>query len=235
MELIDFVSGKMSWTLAIVNGGNVGRQVAPHMMIELRTAGFIEVSADLDETDRAVLEHIEKFIIERFQAEKLDGFEEFCSCYYQAGEGFLTGVGEESGLGLLTTEVCDMVVALPGWSLVACNSGSYAGGKHREQQMVFRRDYNPLGDEEYLSVNLCSSGSVQVDGKDQKAIFRKRRLGCQVADGFPREVPKATDEERSSRCYTWKAEDFLSTIGSLTVFFELQGWELQVCSRQTIS
>mmetsp|Transcript_130296 Transcript_130296/g.363009 ORF Transcript_130296/g.363009 Transcript_130296/m.363009 type:complete len:885 (+) Transcript_130296:32-2686(+) len=254
MRLVDFVAGQLSWTLAVVNGGNVGRRgevreaqvvfkaphpmnlVAPHMMIELRSAGFIEVNADLEEQHREVLDELDSFFAERFQAKELKGHETFCDRYYKAGEGVFRGNSGsgDSNFGLLTTQVCDKVVQLPGWSLVCFDSGSY--GDHselQEMQLVFRRDEHPLGDAPYLLAVLNSRGEVEVNGREVREVYRnldkwfQQEWKCVRAGQF-------REGDILCRRYRWEAQDLMLATTQLITFFESEGWETQLCSQQMI-
>jgi len=128
MAVIDLMCGQLSWTLAVVTGGNVGKKgdiretqivfkaphpmnlAVPHMMVELRSAGYIEVCADLDSDNvedsegdpelrragivgnaKTILDSLEAYLGERFQAEPIEGHEEFCDRYYKAGDGIFKG------------------------------------------------------------------------------------------------------------------------------------------------
>lgn len=195
MRLIDFMCGTLSWTLAVVNGGNIGQKgdiretqivfkaphpmnlTTPHLMIELRSAGFIEVCADLEEEHMDILTNLDSYFYSRFQAEILEGHETFCDRYYKAGDGVFRGEAGtlESNFGLLSTEVADKVVSYDGWSLVACNGGNYGEtGEHSEVQFVFRRDYHPLcdmKDTSYIQMIIngsAESGNIEVNGQKQK-------------------------------------------------------------------
>lgn len=256
MRLIDFMSGSLSWTLAVVNGGNVGVKgevretqivfkaphpmnlVAPHMMIELRSAGFIEVCADMEEDHLPILESIESYFKDRFRAQRISGHEEFCDRYYKAGEGIFRGVAgsPECNFGLLCIDVCDRVVSENGWSLVACNAGNYGeASEHQEQQLVFRRDYHPLGDAKYLQVILNEAGNIEVNGKRQREIhaelgnFLTRRMKCEQAG-------QIYEGETMCRLYAWqlKNPDMLRAAADVTSFFENKGWELQVSGQQIV-
>merc|ERR1719272_782877 len=102
MQLVDFMTRQLSWTLGVVNGGNVGPRgeireqqiifkaphpmnfVAPHMMIELRSAGYIEVCGD---GAGSGLTELEQFFRSKFGAERIEGFEAFCDRYYRTTQG----------------------------------------------------------------------------------------------------------------------------------------------------
>jgi len=258
MRLIDFVCSQLSWTLAVVNGGNVGKAgevretqvifkaphpmnlVVPHLMIEMRSAGFIEVCADLEEEHKNILDDLDAYFADRFKAEVQDGHEEFCDRYYKAGEDVFKGSSGsvDSNFGLLTVDICDKVVKdFPGWSLVAANNGNYGeAGEHCEQQLIFRRDEHPLGKKNYVLVTLNEQGNVEVNGKEVKSLQTKMdqwlrtKWKCSRAGHF-------REGETISRRYSWPQEDgkdLLQANAELVQFFEMEGFEIQVCSQQTV-
>jgi len=255
MQLIDFVAGKLSWTLAVVNSGNVGKGgeireqqlvfkaphpmnlVAPHLMIGLRSTGHIDVYADLAD-DLDVLEDLDAYFAGRFSGQRLAGYEGLCDRHYQAGLGIFKGTSgsADSNFGLLVTLVCDKVVTIPGWSLVACSSGSVGENSEQcEQQLVFRKDEHPLGDSSYMMVVLNASGNIEVNGKEFRGVqgkldkFLKKRWGCQESDHF-------SEGETNCTRYTWSdAQDLLAANGEIISFFEMVGFEMQVCTQYTIT
>ncbi|CAE7769556.1 unnamed protein product [Symbiodinium sp. CCMP2592] len=246
MRLIDFMCGNLSWTLAVVNGGNVGENrdvretqlifkaphpmnlVAPHLLVEVRSAGFIEICADLDEENNAILGSLDRYFGDRFKASLIEGHEDFCDRYYEAGEGIFKGSGGslDSNFGLLCTDVCDVITTHEGWSLVACNTGNYgADGKFSEQQMIFRRDYHPLGDSKYLQVILNALGNIEVNGQHVREIhskldgFFRGKWKCERAGHF-------REGDTLCRRYTWDVSELnmLRATADVVTFFELQGW-----------
>ncbi|CAE7230194.1 unnamed protein product, partial [Symbiodinium sp. CCMP2456] len=246
MRLIDFMCGNLSWTLAVVNGGNVGENrdvretqlifkaphpmnlVAPHLLVEVRSAGFIEVCADLDEENNAILGSLDGYFADRFKASLIEGHEDFCDRYYEAGEGIFKGSGGslDSNFGLLCTDVCDVITTHEGWSLVACNTGNYgADGRFSEQQMIFRRDYHPLGDSKYLQVILNALGNIEVNGQHVREIhskldgFFRGKWKCERAGHF-------REGDTLCRRYTWDVSELnmLRATADVVTFFELQGW-----------
>lgn len=248
MRLVDYMTTELGWTLGVVNGGNVGEhgeireqqvifkaphpmnQVAPHLMIELRSAGYIEVCGD----DDGALNDVEEFFIEKFKSTKINGHEEFCDRYYKTGPSVFKERGGkgENNLGLLTAQVCDAVVKLPGWSLVTCNGGNYgADGSHREQQLVFRWDNHPLRDSPHLIVELREAGFVEICGEDVDGIYRQfgdwlgSTWGC---------IKTSEDKAYFGAKYSWKSKDIMVNTGECIGFFHKLGWQMQVCSQGTV-
>jgi len=212
--------------------------VAPHLLVELRSAGFIEICADLDEENDTILTGLDGYFADRFQATRIEGHEDFCDRYYQAGDEVFKGSGGslDSNFGLLCTDVCDLITKYEGWSLVACNAGNYgADGRFSEQQMIFRRDYHPLGDSKYLQVILNALGNIEVNGQHVREIhskldgFLRKKWGCERSGQF-------REGETMCRRYTWDVSELnmLRATAEVVTFFELQGWEIQVASQQQI-
>jgi hypothetical protein len=275
MQLMDFMCGQLSWTLAVVTGANVGQKgevreqqiifkaphpmnlAVPHMMVEIRSAGYIEVCADLDSDDvvdddqdhselrragmvgnaRTILDSLEEYLTDRFQAEPLEGHESFCDRYYKAGEGVFKGNAgtPDSNFGLLITDLCDRVVAgFPGWSLVAANGGSYGEyGEHQEQQLIFRRDENPLGDSKYLMTVLNSNGSIEVNGEQVRGVHDKFERWLRGVWKCKRKQ-KFQEGNTISKTFSWEAKEMCVAVPEIMTFFEKLGWEMQVCSQQAI-
>lgn len=255
MKLIDYVCGTLSWTLATVNGGNVGKAgdvrenqiifkaphpmnlVAPHLMIELRSAGYIELSADLEDKDKGILDTLNGVFKRHFKSKKLSGYEDYCDRYYKVGDGIFSGSsgGGDSNLGLLTTIICDEIVKLDGWNLVACDTGNYGElSEHEEQRLVYRRDYHPMTEAPYLFITLSNSGTVELAGLDTKEVFKeldeyfKADWGCEFVSKF---------RQGQSICarYKWsEGEDIMAKSGEVIAKMDGLGWEMQITSQGAI-
>merc|ERR1719453_921613 len=220
-------------------------------MIEIRSVGFIEICADLDEDQKAILDDLDKYFGARFQAERLDGYDDFCDRYYKAGDGVFKGTAGsiDSNFALLATDVCDTVVKIAGWSLVASNCGLYGDSlEHCEQQLVFRRDEHPLGDNSYLMVILNAEnnnvdgwhfaekpGNVEINGKHVRDIHPKldkwlqKHWKCSRAGEFQ-------ESGILNRRYTWpNPGEMLQAAADMIEFFEAQGWEIQVTSQSIVN
>lgn len=253
MRLIHFMSGTLGWTLGVVNGGNVGKHgevreqqiifkaphpmnfVAPHVMVELRSAGYIEVCGAGDGCN---LDELENLFKEKFGATRLEGFEQYCDRYYKTKEGIFKERGNkgENNMGLLTTQVCDAVVqVLPGWSLVTLNGGNYGeAGCHREQELVFRWDNHPLQAAPHLLVELRDAGYIEVCGENVDGVYGKldkwlrKSWHCDTCKSVPGQ------ESFANAKYKWKAKDMMIATGEVTSFFHQLGWQMQVTSQGTV-
>lgn len=279
MLLVDFMCGTLGWTLGVINGGNVGKKgdireqqvifksphpmnfVVPHLMIELRSAGFIEVCGDDGAGD--AMDELKEFFVTEFKGEQLEQVEvavkveeleevqvaqlnDYADLYFKAGEGVFkeTGTRGDNNLGLLTTKICNRMGKIKGWSLVTCNGGNYGEtGKHREQQLVFRCDSHPLGDQEHLLVELRDAGYVEVCGLDENskigdmdkdAIYKnfetwaKKSYACKKIE--------LKDNTFCDAKFKWtpKVKDIMAATAQVVSWFHKQGWQLSVASQGTV-
>lgn len=256
MQLVDFMCGKLSWTLGVINGGNVGRQgeireqqvifkaphpmnlEADHIMIELRSAGYIEVCG----SSREAKDVLHEYFVQQMGATGATGHQAFSDRYYHCKSGIFKerGTSGENNLGQLTIQVCDAVVKLlPGWSLVTMNGGNYGeGGTHREQQLVFRRDNHPLGDAPHLMVEFREAGYIEVCGQDIEGIYGKLAVWLKStwgSDEFKEGSLFAQKESFCDKKYVWKPKDMMATSAQITEFFHHLGWQMQVCSQGTVA
>mmetsp|Transcript_108922 Transcript_108922/g.232746 ORF Transcript_108922/g.232746 Transcript_108922/m.232746 type:complete len:889 (-) Transcript_108922:69-2735(-) len=248
MRLVDFMTNQLSWTLGVINGGNVGKEgeireqqiifkaphpmnlVAPHCMIELRSAGCIEVCGDAC----GIFDELDNFFEEHFKATSEDGHEDFCDRFYRCAKGVFKERGRqgENNLGLLTTKVCDFVGRLPGWNLVTMNGGNYGDkGCHREQQLVFRWDNHPLQAQPHLLVELRGTGYVEVNGEDDNGIYEIFENWLTSSWRCSRST---ASDEFSNRKYKWAPKDMMSSSAEVVSFFHSKGWQMQVCSQGTV-
>jgi hypothetical protein len=248
MQLVDFMCGELSWTLGGINGGNLGERgemreqqiifraphpmniVSPHMMIKLRTVGFIEVCGG----DHKSLCALHQYFTSSLNAEPLAGREQFCDFCYCCTK-FQKSSSGESNLGLLTTQVCDAVVSLlPGWSLVTMNGGNMGSdGTDREQRLVFRWDNHPLRENPHLLVELREAGFVHVSGKDVDGIYA--RLQTYLQKSWKCKEINAKKKTFSDATYSWTPRDIMESTAELTGFFHQLGWQMQVSSQGIVS
>ncbi|CAE8588497.1 unnamed protein product [Polarella glacialis] len=252
MRLVDFMCNQLSWTLGVVNGGNVGSNgeireqqvifkaphpmnlVSPHVMVELRSTGFVEICG----TDDGAVSTLRDYFVAKFGGEVESGHEAFCDCCLRCASDVFKerGVSGENNVGHLTTQVCDAVVAmLPGWSLVTMNGGNYgADGSHREQQLVFRWDNHPLREAPHLLVELREAGYIEICGQDvggfhgNFAHWLKSEWDCKKPMMIPGREPFCDLK------LSWSPKDMMCASADLTAFFHRHGWQMQVCSQGTV-
>lgn len=252
MQLVDFMCNKLSWTLGVINGGNVGAEgeireqqvifkaphpmnmVSHHLMVELRSAGFIEVCG----SNRKAMDTLHGYFLEHFGACPVLGHSLMCDRYYNCKKGVFKERGNsgENNLGLLTTMVCDAVVKmLPGWSLVTMNGGNCGeNGASREQQLVFRWDNHPLREAPHMLVELREAGFVEVNGQNVDDIYTELEQWLQQTWGC-KENTSTFKESFSNKKFSWAPKDMMVASAELTGFFHSLGWQMQVCSQGTVA
>jgi len=250
MQLVEFMTNDLSWTLGVINGGNVGRKgeireqqiifkqphpmnlVAPCCMVELRSVGCIEVCG----TRCGILDDLTEYLAEHFGAVQEEGHEEFCDRMYRCKPGIFKEKGKqgENNVGLLTTKVCDFIGELPGWNLVTMNGGNFGEkGTHREQQLVFRWDNHPLQAQPHLLVEMRGSGYVEVNGNDVDGIYDK--LDAWLKSVWRCQILGGAGDALQDRKYKWTPKDMLTATAEVVAFFHSLGWQMQVCSQGTVS
>jgi len=250
MQLVEFMCNEHCWTLGVVNGGNVGMKgeireqqlifkaphpmnmVAEHVMVELRSAGYMEVCG----SNRRCMDRLHTYFVEELGATPVPGHEEFSDRYYSCKSLFKErGKSGENNMGQVTVQICDSVVKnLQGFSLVTMNGGNYGeDGSHREQQLVFRWDNHPLGQAPHLMVELREAGFIEICGVDHEGIHSQlsnwlsENWGC-------KETKSSTQQPFCDKKLTWKYKDMTIASAELTAFFHHIGWSMMICSQGTV-
>ncbi|CAE7459342.1 pme-5, partial [Symbiodinium natans] len=166
MELVDFMVKECQWTMVTCNGGNFGRKGdkreqqlifrndefvqhgADHIMVELRTVGYIEINGLHDAGDTK--EHLINFMVEQWGCKEYtkyfwEGGTEFCDLKYTCPDNFYELNLLTNNLGKRTLELAGFL-AQHGWALMLCNGGSVTPDPHhfpnnilREQQVKFTK------------------------------------------------------------------------------------------------
>lgn len=253
MRLVDFMCNELNWTLGVINGGNVGKEgeireqqvifkaphpmnrVAPLLMCELRSVGYIEVCG----TAREPLDRLHQYFVESLGAHPCPGHEAFCDRLYRCNEGVFKERGNsgENNMGLLTAKVCDAVVNnLPGWSLVTMNGGNYGeNGCHREQQLVFRWDNHPLREAPHVLCELREAGYVEINGQNIDGIHEKLEAWLQSKWGCQPKPQARFQDNFCDKKLTWRPKDMMVASAEITGFFHELGWQMQVCSQGTVA
>ena len=185
MELVDFMVKQCQWSMVTCNCGNFGGQSGEereqqlifrkddfvqhglgHIMIELRTAGFVELNGLHDAQD------LKPHLIEYFERQGFSEYrsilfnEKFCDLKMEAPEDWFHTFGVTSNLGKRTLQLAEFLGA-HGWALALCNGGSFTpnpdNGKWilREQQVKFTRStpekVGCLGKINFEKVTVCGT------------------------------------------------------------------------------
>ena len=166
MELVDFMVKQCQWTMVTCNTGNFGRTGAKreqqlifrndefvqhgidHLMVELRTVGYIEINGMHDAED--LKPHLIEFLTAQWGCKEYSKYfwesdEKYCDLKYTAPAHLIHTDGLLNNLGLLTIRLSQFL-APHGWQLLLCNSGSMTPNPnnapnklYREQQVKFTR------------------------------------------------------------------------------------------------
>eukprot|EP00434_Breviolum_minutum_P036229 symbB.v1.2.032095.t1/scaffold3754.1/size70833/6 len=166
MELVDFMVKKCQWTMVTCNTGNFGRKGdkreqqlifrndefvqhgIDHLMVELRTVGYIEINGMHDAQD--LQPHLIEFLTTQWGCKEYSKYfwesdEKYCDLKYTAGSELFFQSGLTNNLGRLTIQLAQFM-APHGWQLLLCNGGSMSPNPHhdpnrilREQQVKFTR------------------------------------------------------------------------------------------------
>ena len=141
MELVDFMVKECQWTMVTCNGGGLGsmhqqqlmfrndefvQHGADHIMVELRTAGYIEINGLHNAGD--MQEHLIDFIVQQwgckeYQTYFLGSGKKFCDLKYTCPKGFYYREDLANNLGKRTLELANCL-GQHGWALMLCNGAS---------------------------------------------------------------------------------------------------------------
>ncbi|CAJ1379214.1 unnamed protein product [Effrenium voratum] len=207
MELVDFMVKQCQWTMVTCNTGNFGRRGdkreqqlifrndefvqhgVDHIMIELRTAGYIEINGLHDAKD--LQPELINFMVQQWRCKEYTKYmwessENFCDLKYTAPDGLFTREGLTNNLGKRTIELADFL-AQHGWALLLCNGGSVTPNPShspnniiREQQVKFTRTTPEKAKAPLLMIELRTVpysdgppawyGYIEICGKDTNGV-----------------------------------------------------------------
>merc|ERR1719245_1798725 len=144
------------WGLQLCNGTNLGfygqireqqvkfkaphplNMIAPHLMLELRHAGFIEVNGP---NTNGIIDKLEAWLKATWKAKKVTADPKYCDVKFKCSAFKKRGSEGENNMGMRTMQIVDFLVKTCAWTMITCNGGNYGRyGDVREQQMVFRND-----------------------------------------------------------------------------------------------
>eukprot|EP00928_Gymnodinium_smaydae_P041832 TRINITY_DN28263_c0_g3_i2.p1 TRINITY_DN28263_c0_g3~~TRINITY_DN28263_c0_g3_i2.p1 ORF type:complete len:1012 (-),score=145.17 TRINITY_DN28263_c0_g3_i2:563-3598(-) len=257
VELINFMTNKCGWGLKLCNGTNLGffgqireqqlkfkaphplNLIAPHLMIELRQAGFIEINGA---NTNGIMEKLEEWLVKTWNAFRVRADPAYCDVKFQCGAFKRRGSEGENNMGLRTMEIVDFMVKSCAWTMITCNGGNFGRyGDIREQQLVFRNDEHVQHGEDHIMVELRDIGYVEVNGlfsspdiENAIDLYLKQSWGCnEYKSGFW-ERDKFCDRKYSTPDSLYYKAGLTNNIGKLTIelatFLASQGWMLSLCN-----
>mmetsp|Transcript_53912 Transcript_53912/g.128407 ORF Transcript_53912/g.128407 Transcript_53912/m.128407 type:complete len:891 (+) Transcript_53912:55-2727(+) len=237
MQLVDFMVKQCQWTMVTCNGGNYGRlgdmreqqlvfrkdefvqHGADHIMVELRTVGYVEINGLHDAED--LKPHLVDFLVSLWGCKEYTshfwekGSADFCDLKYTCPEGFYYRKGLANNLGKLTIGLSEFL-STHGWALLLANGGSVQIGprhnsQYREQQLKFTRAKAaekaeaplllielrivPLEDEpiDYM-------GLIEICGRDTNGVYEHLQRFIKESMGGFRVQTDATHADRIYQC-----------------------------------
>ena len=204
MQIVNYVTNTCGWTLQVCDGGNLGFRgqireqqikfkaphplnlIAPHVMIELRATGWVEING-VD--SNGIFEKLHGFFTKSWRSERTTADPNYCDRKYNACTAFVQRGGEgENNMGLRTMEVVDFMVKKCAWTMITCNGGNFGRkGDKREQQLVFRDDGFVQHGENHVMLEMRTCGYIEVNGLEDAEDF------AEAFDKFAKDRWRCTD------------------------------------------
>mmetsp|Transcript_75871 Transcript_75871/g.180267 ORF Transcript_75871/g.180267 Transcript_75871/m.180267 type:complete len:1130 (+) Transcript_75871:72-3461(+) len=267
MQLVNFMTNQCGWSLVLCNGTNLGfygeireqqikfaaphplNLVAPHIMVELRTVGFIEVNGP--DTD-GIHDKLSDWFQSTFKAKPMKADPDFCDLKFKCSAFRRRGFEGENNMGQCTMWLVDFMTKSCAWTLVACNGGNFGRrGDLREQQLVFRNDAHVQHGEDHVMVELrdvsgpgliSNGGYVELNGIESSPDieapldeFLTGKWGCKVYTSHVyRSDPFCEKKYRVPPHFFYRAPKLTNDMGKRTIelatFMASQGWMLLLCN-----
>jgi hypothetical protein len=262
MVVINYMCHEMGWGLHLCDGGNNGRYgqfreqqikfkaphplnlIAPHLMIELRQVGYIEVNGP---DTNGIYGKLADFFKAKWGATQIQNDPNYCDLKFQTPSFKARGSEGENNMGLRTCEVVDFLTQNCAWTLITCNGGNYGRkGDKREQQMVFRNDEHIQHGDKHVMVELRDRGYIEINGlHDSPEIasaldgFYKRQ-GCQdYKTGMWESKEMFCDHKYTTAAGFYYRQGTTNNLGKRTMelaaFMSSQGWMLMLANGGNIS
>jgi hypothetical protein len=268
MQLVDFMTNECGWSLKLCNGTNLGYYgdireqqikfkaphplniIAPHIMLELRAAGYVEINGA---NTQGIHDKLERWLVETWKATRIGNDPSFCDIKFRCKAFSSRGWEGENNMGLLTMQMVDFMVKSCAWTMIACNGGNFGmRGDVREQQLVFRYDAHVQHGEDHVMVELRdvegafgSCGYVEVNGIQSspdiayplREFFRK----TWACNDFPEGSRQPFCERKycTPPKFFYHGAKLTNNMGKRTIelatFMASQGWLLMLCNGGAIS
>lgn len=264
MQVVNFMTNECGWTLQVCDAGNNGfigqireqqvkfraphplNLIAPHIMIELRAVGFIEINGP--NTD-GIHDKLHRWLNSCLCAYRVAADPGYCDVLYKCDQFLKRGSEGENNMGLLTMQVVDFMVKKCAWTMITCNGGNFGRkGDKREQQLVFRNDEHVQHGLNHIMIELRTSGYIELNGladaddlRPRLDTFLKAQWGCTDYTPYFWEDPgvKYCDKKYACRDGLYYREGLTNNLGKLSIdlasFLGKHGWELLLANGGSIS
>eukprot|EP00440_Ansanella_granifera_P069279 gb/GFBE01075162.1/.p1 GENE.gb/GFBE01075162.1/~~gb/GFBE01075162.1/.p1 ORF type:complete len:921 (+),score=206.60 gb/GFBE01075162.1/:1-2763(+) len=262
MHVVNFMTNECGWGLQLCDGGNLGRYgqyreqqikfkaphplnlMAPHLMIELRQVGYIEVNGTDTE---GIFGKLDQFVRSKWGGNRIQNDAAYCDLKFQTGAFKSRGTEGENNMGLRTMEIVDFMTKECSWTLLTCTGGNFGRtGAQREQQMIFRNDEFVQHGENHLMVEFRDKGYIEINGLHDSADAAQAlhsfysQQGCtEYQPGFWESSEKFCDKKYTTPSNFYWRQGTTNNLGKRTIelatFLGSQGWMLLLCNGGNIS
>eukprot|EP00439_Symbiodinium_sp_Y106_P059610 s2345_g8.t1 len=264
-EVINFMTNECGWGLHLTDGGNLGyygqmretqikfkaphplNLMAPHIMIELRSVGYIEVNGYDTDGIYGKLEDslcsVRGFVRKKWGGSRYGAADkDYCDLKFSTSAFKKRGTQGENNMGMKTMELVDFMTKECAWTLLTCTGGNYGlTGSMREQQMVFRNDAFVQHGEQHIMVELRDQGYVEINGlhdapeaaKQLEQFYQSQ--GCKVYQpGFWESSEKYCDVKYQTPPGWFYRQGTTNNLGKRTIevasYLGQMGWMLLLCN-----
>jgi len=262
MLIINFMTHECGWGLHLCDGGNNGKYgqfreqqikfkaphplnlIAPHLMIELRQVGYIEVNGP---NKGDIYSKLTNFVQAKWGGSQVQNDPVYCDLKYQTGAFKSRGSEGENNMGLKTMEIVDFMTQQCAWTLITCNGGNYGRkGDKREQQLVFRNDEHVQHGENHVMVELRDRGYIEVNGLHDAAeigvaidSFYKKQGCTDYKAGMFESKEMMCDKKYTTPGGWYYRMGTTNNLGKRTMelasFMGSQGWMMMLCNGGNVS
>lgn len=262
MTVINFMTHECGWGLHLCDGGNNGKYgqfreqqikfkaphplnlIAPHLMIELRQVGYIEINGS---DQGGIYQKLRNWFSSKWGASQAQADPVYCDLKFNCPAFKSRGSEGENNMGQRTMEIVDFMTRECAWTLITCNGGNYGRkGDKREQQLCFRNDEHVQHGENHVMVELRDQGYIEINGlHDAPEIGAAldtwyKQQGCTVyTPGMWESSEKFCDVKYTTPGGWYFRQGTTNNLGKRTIelatFLASQGWMLMLCNGGNIS
>lgn len=262
MSVVNFMTNECGWGLQLCDGGNLGRVgqfreqqikfkaphplnlMAPHIMIEIRQVGYIEVNGP---NTGGIYQRLADWFQQKWGCRQVQADPAYCDQKFSTNAFKSRGSQGENNMGLRTMEIADFMTKEMTWTLLTCTGGNYGRkGDKREQQLVFRNDEFVQHGEAHLMVEFRDQGFIELNGThDAPEAFQQldqfyRQKGCsEYKAWFFESSEKFCDMKYETPAGFYYRQGTTNNLGKLTIelatFLGQRGWMLLLCNGGNVS
>jgi len=262
MHVVDFMTNQCGWGLQLSDGGNLGRYgqmresqikfkaphplnlMAPHIMIELRQVGYVEVNGKNNEQ---IYEKLAGFVQSKWGGSQIQADPIYCDLKFRTSAFKSRGTEGENNMGLKTMELVDFMTQKCSWTLLTCTGGNYGRrGDKREQQLIFRNDEFVQHGEHHMMIEFRDQGYIELNGLHDVPEAAAavdgwyKQMGCRdYQAGFWESSELYCDKKLSTSGGFYFRQGTTNNLGKRTIelatFLASQGWMLLLANGGNVS